>query len=263
MFDAESWKASWLHPELIAVLEDPSLLEPIVPGVYAFPVFTDEFCSCLMEEFAAIEQNPTFQQLPEGQKRPNSMNNHGVILNAVGFQAHFDRFVSEVIAPLARALFQTDGKTLDSHHTFTVQYGDGANQDRSLAMHEDDSNITLNVNINDSFQVLPAANEHLLDRHCHLQGCMLNFCGLRDGQPQHRKLQLEYAHRKGWGVMHLGKHRHGAADIQTGDRTNLVVWARSSARRMLHPLWANELPIGANPDQICVRGDDANVEGWV
>ena len=36
----------------------------------------------------------------------------------------------------------------------------------------------------------------------------------------------------GVGLLHAGKRRHGAAPISSGDRVNLIVWARSSSYRM-------------------------------
>ena len=36
-----------------------------------------------------------------------------------------------------------------------------------------------------------------------------------------------YQHRPGWRVVHLGTHRHGADDIATGERLNLIVWTRN------------------------------------
>jgi len=32
--------------------------------------------------------------------------------------------------------------------------------------------------------------------------------------------------------MHVGKHRHLAQDIESGDRTNIIIWAKSKTYRM-------------------------------
>ena len=45
---------------------------PTAPNVYSFPVFTDAFCSLLMEELEHFEQS----EVPKG--RPNTMNKGGV-----------------------------------------------------------------------------------------------------------------------------------------------------------------------------------------
>ena len=57
--------------------------------------------------------------------------------------------------------------------------------------------------------------------------------------------------------MHLGRHRHGAASISDGFRTNLIIWARSSSLRALNARGSNTTPEpGPNPDEICVGPHD-------
>merc|ERR1711933_365903 len=51
------------------------------------------------------------------------------------------------------------------------------------------------------------------------------------GDPEHRKHRFTYRHVKGNCVAHLGRHRHGADDITSGDRINLILWNRSSEYR--------------------------------
>lgn len=40
-----------------------------------------------------------------------------------------------------------------------------------------------------------------------------------------------YSHVPGTGLIHMGKHRHGAKDITAGKRSNLIVWFRSEKER--------------------------------
>lgn len=56
-------------------------------------------------------------------------------------------------------------------------------------------------------------------------GAGLTFCGIM-GAPNHRKLQYQYQHLAGRALVHLGAQRHGADDIQTGERNNLIIWSR-------------------------------------
>jgi len=55
------------------------------------------------------------------------------------------------------------------------------------------------------------------------------------GQPDHRKLTHVYSHELGRAVMHLGSRRHGADDIETGTRVNLIVWSHNSEWRAENP----------------------------
>jgi hypothetical protein len=61
-------------------------------------------------------------------------------------------------------------------------------------------------------------------------GAGLSFCGVLGG-PAHRKLSLVYKHVRGRCVVHLGAQRHGADDIQAGERLNLIVWNHSTLYR--------------------------------
>merc|ERR1711862_154021 len=76
-------------------------------------------------------------------RRPNSMNKYGVILADMGLSLVFDAVVSR-LRPLTAKLFpDVGGASLDSHHTFTVEYfPDG---DRTLGFHVDSCQVTLNL----------------------------------------------------------------------------------------------------------------------
>jgi hypothetical protein len=137
--------------------------------------------------------------------RPNSMNNYGVILNEIGFSAFFDQFVS-FVQPLAAHFYPQEGATLDSHHTFMVQYRMA--EDRALDFHYDAAEVTLNVCLGRKFT-----------------GGSLYFAGLLD-RPETLEERFEFHHRKGVAVMHVGKHRHGANAITSGERYNLIIWMR-------------------------------------
>ena len=71
------------------------------------------------------------------------MNNYGVILDDFGFYEMIQEFIQNVVKPLARCLWSGIGEDgLDSHHAFTVEYGDG--KDRKLDKHYDDAEVTIN-----------------------------------------------------------------------------------------------------------------------
>ena len=57
------------------------------------------------------------------------------------------------------------------------------------------------------------------------------YFGPLKGNPDCQPNFVEYNHRKGQGVLHRGLHMHGAMPITTGERTNLIIWMRSSQVR--------------------------------
>ena len=75
-----------------------------------------------------------------------------------------------------------------------------------LDMHTDDSDVTFNVCLGKQFT-----------------GSGLIFCGMM-GSPEHRQLSAIYHHKVGRCVVHLGRKRHGADNIATGERVNLIIW---------------------------------------
>ena len=56
--------------------------------------------------------------------------------------------------------------------------------------------------------------------------------------------------------MHLGHHRHGADDISSGERYNLIMWCKNSAHRLTKQFIAKyQLPPdddGGKPDLVCL-----------
>jgi hypothetical protein len=152
-------------------------------------------------------------------RRPNTMNNFGLVVNEIGWHALMTDLLQRLLAPLSRLLFPDETAfvhTLDHHHSFVVQYkapeiGCG---DLGLDMHSDASEVTLNV---------------CLGRE-NFKASELCFCG-ELGAPDHRRHKFKHAHRIGSAVVHLGRQRHGADNISKGERLNLIMWARSAAFR--------------------------------
>jgi len=180
------------------------------PGIFQFKLFTNEFCEKFLEETEHFEN--TLQKLKVPIRRPNSMNNYGVILDDVGFTPLIHELQTKYLIPLTKILFpHSYGANLDMHHAFIVRYKQG--EDLDLAMHIDDSEVTLNVCLGKDFT-----------------GGTLNFYGIK-GEPTEKKEDFEYNHKKGIAILHSGKHWHEANKIQSGERCNLILWCRSSLIR--------------------------------
>ena len=192
-----------------------SLVTRVGPGIYAFELFTQAFCDLLVKEIDFFEAS----RLPC--RRPNTMNRLGLVVNDIGFEPLMTDLLERLIAPMCQALYPEEIHTsaLDHHHSFVVRYRNDSSLkqedgNKGLDMHHDASEATLNV---------------CLGRDP-LPGGGLRFCG-RYGDPNHRVNSVVHSHTKGWAVLHLGRHRHGADNIEGGERMNLIVWARNSAFR--------------------------------
>mmetsp|Transcript_62000 Transcript_62000/g.134411 ORF Transcript_62000/g.134411 Transcript_62000/m.134411 type:complete len:566 (-) Transcript_62000:110-1807(-) len=227
------WRDEWLEPSFREAikLNTPEawraiLQEHLTGEVFSFKIFTDLFLQKLTAEiFNFYESGLTA-------RRPNSMNNYGIILNEIGLEPLIDE-LQRMLQPLGELLWPGPGSVWDGHHCFIVRYRSG--EDLGLDMHTDDSDVTFNICLGMDFK-----------------GAGLQFCGLM-GAANHRKHTYTFQHVKGTCVCHLGRKRHGADDISEGERLNLILWNHSSAYRQSndykHPEYKTEQ---GPPDQVCV-----------
>jgi hypothetical protein len=185
-----------------------SIFKSEYPGTYSCKIFTDEFCYKLMMEYDNFEQQG-FTKI-----RPNSMNSYGCIMDELGLGDFFDVFVFEYIRPFAKVMSK-DGDEIDDHHSFLVAYA--MDKDVQLDFHTDDSDLTLNTCLGKKFE-----------------GGGLYFAGHLE-RPETWEDVYVYDHQVGYSVIHDGMLRHGALNIESGERYNLIIWCRSSRYRNSHP----------------------------
>lgn len=169
-------------------------------GIYSFALFNSQFCKDFLEEIENFESTG----LPL--VKPNTMNNYGVVLEELGFNSFFDTLREKYMKPFMSLLYGQLGAHVDSQHPFIVQYK--LSEDKHLDFHYDESEVTLNVCLGKQFT-----------------GGSLYFCGLLEDKRTHNEM-FEYVHSSGKAILHIGKHRHGAKPIQSGERFNLIVWFR-------------------------------------
>ncbi|PRP83370.1 hypothetical protein PROFUN_09398 [Planoprotostelium fungivorum] len=181
-------------------------------GIYSFNMFTEKFCRELIEEVDHFEKSG----LPV--MRPNSMNNYGVVLEEIGFNQFF-LDVLKYVNPFAERLYGPIGRSLDSHHSFIVEYKIG--EDEDLDFHYDAADVTINF-------------------------CLgKEFTGVLNDPSTHQE-NFEFNHVKGLGIIHLGEHRHGANKIKSGERYNLIIWFRNKAKREKME-WESVCACGSQP----------------
>ena len=263
-----------LHPSLARALalhgtEQQVALRALATShghaIFTVPLLRPDLCQLLAEEashFAASEHGM-------GAAPPNSMNGYGVKLGPdglEGFEQLLDALRTDVVVPLVDALFSqmasrnkdedsptaavgsavaaATAATLAEHVAFIVRYNES--EQRSLDMHHDASELTLNVCLeNDDVE----AGEEMINGGGGGGGVdggggggdggdggggggglgggsELLFCGLV-GDEAHRQRTVTLRHTVGTGVLHLGRHRHGTTEILRGrTRQNLIMWGR-------------------------------------
>jgi len=144
------------------------------------------------------------------------MNNYGAILDDFGFIDAMKGLVRILLNPLSKVCYPHIGNTLDGQYGFIVSYE--MDKDRKLDFHVDDSEVTLNLCLGKIFE-----------------GGALFLGGVRCPLHQQKKPlegdQFNFDHVPGTGLLHLGKHRHSATPITSGERHNLILWCRSSTIR--------------------------------
>ncbi|XP_074154996.1 2-oxoglutarate and iron-dependent oxygenase domain-containing protein 2 isoform X2 [Sminthopsis crassicaudata] len=175
--------------------------------IYRLQVFTKEYCRQLLLELEHFEQS----DMPKG--RPNTMNNHGVLLHELGLDEPLVTPLREqYLQPITALLYpEFGGGHLDSHRAFVVKYSlDG---DVDLSYHYDNAEITLNISLG---KVFSEGNLVFGDYY---------------EVPKDETRYLELPNMPTYGVLHRGGQLHGALPLDSGERWNLIIWMRASVIR--------------------------------
>ena len=232
----------WLHPDMIELVKtvkkmkenkndnsftsvadagggmvDPlkkiptNLLKEETNEIYSFNCFNDTFLTKFNDEIQHFYATCAKYKIPID--RPNSMNNYGVILNEIGMKSFITNFQQDYLWPIARVLFPREASEQfdTNHHTFLVRYK--TNEDLGLDFHTDDSDITSSICLGET--------------NPEFTGATLQFCGTL-GNKNHRQHSYTYYHKIGRAILHKGNRRHGADNIESGTRTNLIICCISS-----------------------------------
>ena len=182
-------------------------------------ILPDSFRSALLHEIRSFQRWASCNDVPL--RRPNSMNDSGIVLNDLPHLSHCMSFlVSDIITPLASELFpEHHGDTLDDHHSFIVEY-DVATADTNLSFHVDDSDVTLNFCLES--KNASGSEVHFRGRRCtlHQSTGSVRSEEVIDAEPV-----------EGSALLHAGQHRHSVKQLRRGRRTSLIVWARSTRGR--------------------------------
>ena len=191
------------------------ILEILGPDIYSVQLFSEAGCQRLCQELRAFDKWARTHQVDVSQ--PNSMHQYGLILEHIHMQSAAQTLVS-VLEPLWSDRFPEVGSnTLDGLHSFLVSYSKMGG-DSDLGFHVDNSEVTLNITIQDANE---GAEIYFQGRRCehHRQG------------PHRDHESLVFKHQLGAMMIHTGAHRHGVLPIVSGHRKSIIMWLSSSQYR--------------------------------
>lgn len=190
------------------------------PGVVEFPLFSTEYTQALLRELHAFEHWCSRTQ--SSPTRPNSMNRYGVVLSELGLEDAMDELLYKWLLPVTSAFFPDHaGEHLDYQHAFVVDYAEQG--DTALGFHVDDSEVTLNACLGFEFE---GSEVYFRGERCDDH----RSDAANDGE------SWQWAPSPGRAILHAGANRHGVLPLQVGRRVNLILWARSTRHRRVHPI---------------------------
>lgn len=200
-------EAAWKDPTPANEAAIKSLWKEVAPGVYVIQLLDLEQVSKLRKWFDTTAAAGIPTRPPYG----ITLNRKGVMVDprsvgylaAPDFQSFYRMLVDEYIRPLGRLFFPEHIRDTDDDQSFafSIQYQGTQGGDKSIRHHTDGSTVTFNINFDESQT---------------WTGSSLIFFS-EDGNRQ-------VTWNPGFAVMHLGKSLHAALPIESGTRSNLVVW---------------------------------------
>jgi len=184
---------------------------PLGNNIFHGEILDQEFCDytlTLIREYISNDKNSNIT---------NSMHSSAISTHELGIKRFVDTFVEIILKDIIKSLFLNLASiNFDSIHSYIVRYG--AEYDKDLGFHVDDSLVTMNLCLNDDFT-----------------GSDLIFKGTRC--PTHLdtenidEKEISIKHKKGFMVLHGGKNRHYVTPIETGERYNLIIWCQNNDER--------------------------------
>ena len=194
---------AWENPEKEVAVAD--LWEEIIPGVYETQFFDLE----RLADFRTYLEDVVNSGIPKRAPYGIQLNRYGMMLDprseghlaAPSFQAFYNAIMDRYMRPISRLLLGTYGYD-NQTFGFSIQYN--PDKDKDLHAHTDASSATLNINTN-----LPDEE---------FTGSIVDFYDKASGKTVQTKFQ------PGKAIIHRGNVPHATHPIESGQRSNLVVW---------------------------------------
>ena len=194
---------AWDNPDKENVVLD--LWEEIIPNVYSAQFFDVE----RLADFRNYLEEVVNSKIPKRAPYGIQLNRYGIMLDprsegylaAPNFQIFYNDIMNRYMRPIARLLFGTYGYD-NQTFGFSIQYN--PDKDKDLKAHTDASSATLNININ-----LPDEG---------FTGSQVDFYDRTTGKT------VQSTFEPGKAIIHTGSVPHATHPIESGQRSNLVLW---------------------------------------
>ncbi len=195
---------SWSDPNKESLVE--SLWEEVIPNVFQCQFFQPDRIAELRSYLNQVWNANIPLRPPYG----IVLNRGGAMLDsrsegylgAPGFQGFYRDLLDRYMRPIARLLFPEIMGYDNQTFGFSIRYQ--PTTDTSIRPHTDASSVTLNVNLN-----LPDED---------FSGSAVTFFERSTGRA------YDLVFKPGMAVIHRGNVAHAAQPIESGERTNFVLW---------------------------------------
>ena len=212
--------SSPVSPLIQAVLGEELEVDEAVEGLFFLEIFNKNACDFLIgrsNDFAKYLHMTSEDALANFRKRPPPLNYMGL-----EFMEDFLLYIVNIIAPLTFPEYIQNSE-LDWSQAYIAGYTEAKESDRSqstitsrkdsdrsgLVKHTDDSEITCNIALNDSYN-----------------GGELLIRGIR-GDIQENEIRAKVKRETGTMIIHSGRRIHEVADVTSGSRYQLICWTRN------------------------------------
>ncbi len=148
LWDWTSWSLSKEMLQALNSSDWDECTEWLGDGIARMAIFEPSVYERIYREIAHLEEWSLRNRVEL--RPPNSMHNYGIEMQMLGLDSVLQKFTEQLANPISDHLFpEVVDQGVDHHHAFTVTYGKGFNQ--KLGFHADDSEVTFNFCLGDSF----------------------------------------------------------------------------------------------------------------
>ena len=209
--------------------------------LHSLPILAPTFCELLLAETGRLH-DALGAEAATGSHEAGRLVDRPLALNSTtGLAWISDLLLSLVVRPLSAVVHPNESHSvpLDWGHSFVVGYGKepapGLTR-TALVKHTDDSEITLNLCLGQSFE-----------------GGEVLF-GPQRGDEHLSEEGIAVKPEIGRGILHIGRHIHEVLPVTGGQRHSLILWARSlgGVRSEVCPCcWMNRRERGHGASCVC------------
>eukprot|EP01084_Bolivina_argentea_P171537 297190_1 len=215
------------------------IIETICEGkIFAIPFFSDAYCKYLCKKFDSWD-NIKMTNANNNVYLPNGLSNDGFIPQQ--FDYEIDKHILNIFQLLIDYFFKykQQQKYILSQYSYMIRYKTGF--DEMLKCHCDDSDVTINVCINSKDIKFKGSNLYFYPMYNKANTPpppnTIHEQKLDDNNMNLLKF-IQYKHKCGYAIIHLGNIFHGVTKLEHGSRYNLIHWVMIDNK--LQNQWKNQ-----------------------